>query len=320
MAKPVPYSQTLTSLARRVQKTQRHAVNMPTLLAANKSGSLAVLAGTEDPCLHVFDSESGKVVNDLPLPQKAARGADFRSLTFNNEGSYLCGYNPQTRIFAVWSLKESKLINEIDGEGVLPAAITFLHGDKVAVADSPRICIHRIGGDQTSVSYVAEELVSIRLFAPEKDTTVLLGIGVFAKKLGGHLISSFHIRHGSIVAGREGPNRPYPKDKNLKSMVRLQECARMPGLKSEMLVYLEEEEVTRYDPSGMYILNREFKTRLFALDPISCKFVSETKVFDGRYCLEEAEGELHLLDELGRKRRLVGFPLQTQNIDWRLEE
>lgn len=317
--RPVPYSSHLASLARRIQKTQRAAVKMPTLLASQHKGRLSVISGAEDANLHLFDAEKGRIVLDLPLPNGSMSGSDFRLFSFNADFQAIAAYDKSESIFAVWSLEDGKILNAITGQGKIPPALTFLPGKRIAVADSRRIAIHRLGGDEESVSFVSEDLRSLVLYSPREDPSLLVAVGAFRKGDLGHLISAFHMRSGRIVAGREGPYRPKPEDRHQRRRIYLHECPTLPGRKGDVLIVLEEDCLRTRDPDTGAIQHEEFSSRLVPVEPTSCQFLDDGLKFPGQFCLEYDDDALLLIDELGRRRQVTGFPLKAKPVDWRLE-
>ncbi len=316
MPRPVPQSHYLANLARRVQKTQKHVVQRPVLLDADRTRGYGIIAGSQDRHLHLFDCAKGRIFLDLPLPRRADRGADFICFTFDREYKHLAAYNRNTGFFSVWSMETGKHVAESEGKRKTAPTIAFLPNDEVAFADSPQISLHKIGKGEKSVSYVSNDLRSLRLYAPKEDDTLLFGLGVFLKGGVGLSISCFHIRDGQIVAGREGPYRSMPNDPAMRIRLLLHELLKLPG--TDLLVALEEERLSLSSPNTGEILDEEYRTRLVAVNPISCKFESEERMLRGRFCLEYQDKELHLLDESGRRRLIKGIPLEAEPIDWRL--
>ncbi len=320
MPRPVPYSTHMAALARKIQKEQKSAIINPTLLAVDQQHKFAVVAGKEDPTLCILNLETNKVQVELELPSRCRSGLDFRNFQFSDDHKYLCGYMNSRKTFILWNIENGKVAFEKKGEGKLNPTCCFLPNELVAVADGPRINIYKLDGDQDSYVTLSKEMESVTLFSATHDPGLLALVASFKQASGKHVIVCFHIKDGSVASSGEGPTRDGSTSAMEDCNISLKEMMQIPGATSKILIILEEEtrEAVALDESEI-LPDHRYVTRLMALDPANCRFYEDEITFEGRYCLEISKGELHFLDEWGRRRRVNGFPMKVENIDWRLE-
>lgn len=319
MPRPTPNSQYLTRLATMVQKMHGEVIEEPTLLHATPGRALAVMGSRMKKKLFIIEQETGDITAELPMPERVRSPMDYRSFVFSDDDQHLGAYNRSIRHFTVWSFKDKKAINHVKGEGRSIPTMAFLPFGFFAIADGPRINIHRLGGAQDGYIQLSDELQSIRFIPSPHDPGLLVATASFRMADGGHSICCFHIRSNNVVASGDGPPRRPEGNGPVYSTTGLHEMAKIPGSTSKILVVLEEERETPVLPTGELDVADRYQTRLLALDPMKCKFYRDDIRLEGRFCLESSGHELHLLDEWGRRRRVGGFPLKLETIDWRLE-
>lgn len=319
MPRPTPNSQYLTRLATMLQKMHGAAIEEPTLLHATPGRRLAVMGSRRKKNLFVFEQETGDIIVELPMPERVRSAMDYRAFVFSEDEKLIGAYNRSIRHFTVWSFEQKKPVNHIKGEGRANPTIAFLPFGFFAISDGPRINMHRVGGAQDGYIQLADELQAIHFIPSPHDPGLLTAVASFQLGNDGHSICCFHIRNNNVVASGDGPPRRSQDHHPMQRITSLHEMKKIPGSTSKVMVVLEEERSTDLLEDGSLDVADNFQTRLLALDPVKCKFYRDDIRLEGRFCLESSGEELHLLDEWGRRRRVGGFPLKLETIDWRLE-
>lgn len=319
MARPVPNSTFLSDLARRIQKTLKRQINMPTLLAATPSSKIAVVAGMGEKCLHLFNQETGHVTVRLPLPPRTRSSLDYRAFRYHPNGRTLCGYNKYDGTFVVWSMEDGAIRNTIGGERKLAPAMEFIGELYVAVSDGSRVHVAEVGGPVKHHTFLSEDLRSITFYTHLSKPNLLFVVASVKRGKSGFSLICLHVQDGKILSSGEGPFRGATPEPGLERDLLLHELAHIPGSTQKVLVTLEEERLRPVEGLDEDARDDVFRTRLVGLDPLRPAFYRDELVLEGRFCLEASGSELHMVDELGRRRRVEGFPLRLTSIDWRLD-
>ena len=318
MARPVPFSMFLTDLAIWVQKNLAGELQSPVLLAAEPWANFALIGSQSDHRIYVLDRRQGKLTMKLALPVGTRHATDFRRFLFSFDGLNVVAYNPKDYIFAAWALADGNLIHESKGVGQITPAMAFLTGGRVAVCDGPKVMTWQLEGELLHTSPVSDDLRSLVLFAPPSTKMVLIGVGVFRKGLGSLTLHSFRMENGAISGRQDGPIRPRPESQHDKRTVTLHELQNIPGSTARILIVSEEERLEKRAPLTDWEYDYEYTTRLMAIDPAAGRFHKGELEIEGRHCLQGEGGDLFLIDEMGRKRLITGFPLRLEKADWRL--
>ena len=319
MPRPVPHSSYLTRLAQRVRTVFGGELALPTLLHAHFGTVLAVLADEVGNCLYAVEVKPARILHRLPLPPAIGRARDLRAFTVSPDMKLLAAQDRVSKQFVVWSLEDGEIRNVVDGDGVIPPALTFLTPEHVAVCDGPRLSVHSVGSRLLHFTELPEGLRSVALHVPRGSAPgTVIAVGVFQWGHGSHQFRSLRLENGHVVLDREGPYRPRPESPGVVSHVFIHELLTVPGSTRELLVALEEEENRHVDVDHHNAVVRQYMTRLLAIDPLSGNYLPGEAEIPGRQCMERRGSGLHLVDEHGRRRQVTGPPMDVHSIDWRL--
>lgn len=316
--RPAVHAMFLSDLASRIQRTQRHIIRDPALLAADPATAIALVSTQGGKFLHVYDYQRGKVLHDLPLPKETRLAADFCQFRFDPDYRLVGGYNRRNKVFAVWSLDDGSMLIEHHGEGMIDPVIGFLPSGQIILCDGQSFSVYQEAGHQLYFGTIPDGVQSLVIYPSRKNKNIIIGVGAFRIGKSGVTIKCLHFQNGIVQDVDEGPYRPRPEAAIQEHRVCLQEMVRIPGMTDEIVVFLEEECMI-FEPDDRHHLNDYFKTRLISLHPHTSKFYEEEIGLEGRFCLQPFGKELHLVDELGRHRLVEGPPLRLKEIDWRLE-
>lgn len=319
MARPVPNSKYLTSLALSVQRQFRSGLPGASLLAATPNSNYGLLLDAKNKQFFVLDRAGGRILHPMDIPSRARQASDFDDFVFSPSGNIVAAYNTPDSSFAVWSLEEGRLLSHFDGEGVNPGRIAFLDEERIVIADSHRLSTRNLAGKEIVGTRLPEETRDLLMFPMKSTEPTLIVVAVVQRKnLGAH-IHCFRIVQGRIEARSEGPYRERAQGPRENKVIRLRELYNIPGATDSSLVLCDEEiiQVTPATPEEVH--TEDFKTRVNAINPQKATFYEDEITLTGRHCLEINGGELHLVDEFGRYRRVHCFPLSVENADWRLE-
>lgn len=319
MPRPVPNFQFMTDLALWVQSQFRKTMPGASLLAGSPASTHALMVDSGNRDFYVLDRTAHRILHSLPLPPRARFASDYADFVFSPAGNHLCGYNHRDSSFAVWSLSEGKLLSSIDGEGALSPKAVFLDEAHVVFADSNRVHTSTVYGKEVAVTRMPEETRDMAFFPMTRGELAFITVAVIQRKNLGSHIHVFRIEKGKIMGRSEGPYRERSARPGESKSVTLHELYNIPGSTSRSLVLCEEEHVrtTPADPWG--VVEDRYLARICALDPTNIEFHEGELTIEGRHCLEIRNSELHLIDEIGRRRRVHCFPLRLENADWRLE-
>jgi hypothetical protein len=309
----------MVDLAKWIQQNLREKVREPILIAAQPWANYAVVGSNHEAALYLLDRRQGKIVRRLSLPRRSEAGTDFREFSYSPDGLNVAAYDGKQKLFAAWSLADGELIQFTQGLGQIPPSIVFLSGGRLALCDGPRVNFYQLGTNNAMYSTpVSDDLRSLVMFPLPSPQPVLIGVGSFRKGLGGFELHSLRIENGQLVREHEGPARPRPEGAHDKKSVTVHELLNIPGSTARILIVSEEECLEKRAPLTNWEYDQEFSTRLLAVDPQTGRFLRGELAISGRHCLEVDGSELLLIDEMGRHRRVGGFPLRLENVDWRL--
>ncbi|MEO8377697.1 MAG: hypothetical protein ABI579_08490, partial [Candidatus Sumerlaeota bacterium] len=310
----------LTDLARRLRATQLDSIQTPVLLAANPVGKIAILndAGAAD--MHLYDRKLSRLTEKLALPPRWRKPSDYRNFAFSDDGLYAGAYYPSDKSFAIWHMETGALANQIQGEGNFIGRMAFQPGNQVAVCDGPWLNTYQVGGGLTVRTKLPPEIQSVIIYSASGVDGGIIVVGAFKMEQRGHQLRSYVMQGGKIIATDDGPYRAGTVQRGDKKTVKFQEIFPVPGSTRRILI-LCEEDCTEKEAADYHTLEEnEYDTYLLALDPTNGRFFPEELYLSGRYCLEMAAREMHLLDERGFRRRVNSFPLRLEVIDWRISE
>lgn len=318
MARPHPYSLPMVALVKWAQKNLARQMKSPCVLACDFATNNSLLTSGDGAEIQVLDRRTGRLTRTLQMPPRARTAFDFRKFVFSDDGVFVAGYNPIEKMFAVWSMSDGDLKMACEGAGQIAPAMVFMPGGRIVICDGPRISTHMLTGELLHYTPTSDDLRSIALFAPPNPKPFIVAVGVFRKGLGGHQMQSMRIENGIVTQKTEGPIRARPDKANVTRTIEIKEAINVPGLTARILVINQEErfEVKHDDP--MDPPSERYITRLSAVDPAKGAFYSNEVTLEGRHCLEVAGAELHVVDEMGRFRRIAGFPFRLEEADWRL--
>ncbi|MCC6545952.1 hypothetical protein IT570_02195 [Candidatus Sumerlaeota bacterium] len=320
MARPVPHSNFLAELSKRLRATPLDSMRSPVLLAANPFGKMAIVNDAGAPDLHLYDRKTSQLAARLSLPARWRKPSDYRHFAFSDDGLHAAAYYPSDKSFAIWSVETGALVNQIQGDGKFIGRTTFLPGNQVVVCDGPWVNTHQVGGGSVARTKLAPELASVILYSASGVNGGIIAVGAFKMEQRGHQIRSFIMQDGKIINTADGPYRAGAVQRGHKKTVKFQEIYPIPGSTRRILI-LSEEECTEKEDAGYHSLEEdEYDTHLLAIDPSNGRFFPEEIYLAGRYCLEMEGREMHLLDERGFRRRIHPFPLRMEVIDWRISE
>jgi hypothetical protein len=317
MPRPVAYSRFLMQLALQTQEALYRTLPCVALLAASEESPYALLTLPDGQGFLVLDRRTMTVGERIPLPPRVRRASDYVRFVFNPAGSVVCGWNPLDGSFATWSLSESRQLGRMDGEGQIPGAMAFLDDRHVALCDSNRIHYFSVTGDKKGTTRLTDDLMGVQLFTIHGAKPILVA-GMVRKQTGGTQLLGMRIEEGVVKARGETARRAPMHQPRTRSRRSLHEIYNIPGSTQHSLILCEEERTDFLDESGEVVQVR-YRTRLVAFDPSLASFHDGEVELEGRHCLELAGPELRLVDEYGRHRRVLTFPLRCEIADWRFE-
>ena len=320
MSRPVPHSGFLTELSRKLRATALDSFGTPMLLAANPVGKVAILNDVGEPDLHLYDRKQARLTGKLALPPRWRKPADYRHFAFSDDGLYAAAYYPSDKSFAVWSIESGALVNQIQGDGVFVGRTTFLPGNQVVVCDGPWVSTYQVGGALLSRVKLPAEIHSAIIYSASGVQGAFILVGAFKIENRGHQLRSYVMQGGKIISTDEGPYRAGVIQRGDKKTVKFHEIFPVPGSTRRILVLSEEDRTEKESADYHSLEEDEYDTYLLAIDPSTGRFFPEELYLAGRFCLEMAGREIHLLDERGCRRRLHPFPLRVEVIDWRIAE
>lgn len=309
----------MTELALWVQGQFRKTMPGASMLAASPASRHALMVDRGNREFFVLDCGAKRILHSLPLPPRARYASDYSGFIFSPAGNHLGGYNFRDRSFAVWSLAEGKLLSSIDGEGDLSPAMVFLDEGHIVFADSNRVHVNTVFGKEISTVRLPDQTRDLAFFPMANGQQAFIAVAVIQRRNLGSHIHVFRIEKGKIAARSEGPYRERTEGPRETKAITLHELYNIPGSTTRSLVLCEEEHVRKEPRELDGIVEDRFLARICALDPTKVEFHEGELTIEGRHCLEISNSELHLVDEMGRRRRVHCFPLRLENADWRLE-
>lgn len=323
MTRPRPYSKFLTETAQWCRQALQSKLLLPTLLAADESSQLAVVCPARQRELYVLGRQQGKIARKLPLPETNQLPVHLSNWEYSPDGMNVCAYDRMSNTFHAWSLTDGELILSSKGDGQMPPAMLFMTGGRLAICDGPVLHVYQLGGEELYNFPVGNDVRGLVMHSPLNPKPILNIVYVTRMGLGGYQIDSLRLENDTVIHKQEGPIRRRPERQDDKRIIRLTQLINIPGSTAKILILSEEEELetrasNKNSEDGEWEYDQHFVTRLHALDPQTARFYKEEITLDGQHCLEFHRGELHVMDELGRRRSLTGIPLRLESADWRL--